>query len=278
MNFGRVVKLYVNGFTIEKLRINFSIEYRKAATPAEGHVEVYNLTRQSRTRIATAGGRFRIQAGHAGRTLYTIGDGDVRRVSHSVMPPDVVTRIYFGGNVEDRQNAVWVQAFPGSVHTRSIVEDAVSTYDRLVLGDISAIPADSRQTDFSASGQTDSELKDFLEPIGFYFYEDKGVVNVAALGEVASAASGTISESSGMIGSPEHTEDGVRVRTLLSGRYSLADTLRVHSTANPLGNTLYTVESIKHVGDNWGGGFETQYELIDPALQEQETDDSQQAD
>ena len=113
MNFGRVVKLYVNGFTIEKLRINFSIEYRKAATPAEGACRGLQLDAAVADAHRHCGRPVPHPGGARGGARSTrLGDGDVRRVSHSVMPPDVVTRIYFGGNVEDRQNAVWVQAFP----------------------------------------------------------------------------------------------------------------------------------------------------------------------
>ena len=250
---------------ISDLHVEFDIEYDTSTTPARGTFDVRNLSPDSRRRITESGKRLRFRAGYEGADLSLFADGDISRVEHKVEPPDHVTTIHFAGNSLAQRRAVFVADYPGQppVETpvANIVRDAIATFDGLKSGNLDAIPADVVETDFSKSGQTNQILKSLLHPLELRHYEQYGEINVTRYGEAVSSGL-TISEDTGMIGSPEIREDrSLRVQMRLSSRLVLGDSTRIRSARTPVGGGEWKVVGIRHSGDNHAGDFQTIYDL-----------------
>ena len=239
---------------ITDLLISFRIRREASSTPAEGHVDIYNLTEIHEKRIKERGEKIRLEAGYADQ-LNLVFDGDVRRVERQRHELDRVTRIYVGGNVFAQTVSIFVRSYEGEVSVRDIVRDGVETLE-LELGPIDLIPADAVETDFRYNGSTRVLLSQRLEPLGMEWYEDNGVVRFSRIGMTADdrPQGVTVSERTGMIGTPTITDDGIRVATLLDSRLRIDTRLQVESEFIEPGEQ-WKIVSVEHSGDNREGKF-----------------------
>ena len=260
---------------IDDLFVRFRVRREATSTPAEGVIDVYNLNQSNETRIRERGRRVQLEAGYAGE-LETIFDGDVRRVERERVDLDRITRIHVGGNVERQTRSVFDRSYAGAVSVRDIVRDGIAALG-FSAGSLDLIPADATETDFSFTGPTRIMLTHRLRPLGLEWYEDAGVVRISKIRETADdrPQGVTISEQSGMIGSPTTTDDGIRVRTLLDPRLTLDARVRVLSrvladaasgdavneaATEVADGQMFKVIEFEHAGDNREGDFVTTIE------------------
>ena len=257
---------------IGDLFVRFRVRREATSTPAEGTIDIVNLNQSNETRIRERGRRVRLEAGYAGE-LETIFDGDVRRVERERVDLDRITRIHVGGYVERQTRSVFVRSYIGEVSVRDIVRDGIDVLE-FDAGPLDLIPEDAIETDFSFTGPTRILLTHRLQPLGLEWYEDAGVVRISRILQTADDRPQgiTISEQSGMIGSPTTTDDGIRVRTLLDPRLTLDTRVRVESrvladaasgdavneaATETSSGQMYKVIEVEHSGDNREGSYES---------------------
>ena len=239
---------------VDNLLIRFRIRREATSTPAEGHVDIANLHPDNERRIHERGRRVRLEAGY-GDVLNLIFEGDVRRVERQREALDRITRVHVGGNVmrQTSPKAVIVHTWEGVTPIRTIVADAVAVMG-FDLGSLDLIPADAVETDFQYNDDARLLLTFRLKPLGIEWFEDDGVIRFSRIqksaSEVASAV--TISEASGMIGTPTVTDDGIRVITLLDNRIKLDSRVTVESSLLDDTTAQWKVIVVEHSGDNRG--------------------------
>lgn len=264
---------------IDGLFVHFNIRREATSTPAEGTIDIYNLNESNETRIRERAVRVLLEAGYQG-AVEPIFDGVVRRVERQRVDLDRIVRVHVGGKISGAEVAgqgrrsVFVRGYETTVSVRELVADGVETLG-LVLGDISIIPEDAVETDFSYNGDTQLMLRERLRPLGIEWYEEDGVVRFSKIrASVDDRIEGVvISERTGMLGSPTETDDGVTVRTLLDPRLRLDTRIRIESSVLDRGasgdaeniragevtlpGTVFKVVEVTHEGDNREGPFET---------------------
>ena len=263
--------------TVEDLLIRFRVQKYANGTPAEGEIDIYNLADASETRVQERGKAVVLFAGYDGR-LEEVFRGDVRRVERFREKYDRITRIHVGGAVQNRTVAIFRRAYEGETAVRTIVQDAVAELG-LDIGPLTLIPADATKTNFRYNGGSISLLLDrLLEPYGVSWYEEDGTVRFTRLQASADDRPDgvTISENTGLIGTPTRTDDGIRFKTLLDHRLKLDTVVTVQAFAAVLragsggGGTneraaelegaRWKVVEVVHGGDNREGEFYTQVE------------------
>ena len=259
---------------IEDLYLRFRIKREATATPAEGEIDIFNLNESNETRIRERAVRVLLEAGYEGGTLETIFDGAVRRVERQRVDLDRITRIHVGGKTSRAETAVserrsiFMRTYEGTVSVRDIIRDAVEHLG-LELGDMSLIPEDAVETDFRYNGSTQLMMRERLRPRGIEWYEEDGVIRFSRYRRTGDDRTVTISERTGMIGTPAVTDDGIRVSTLLDARIRLDTRFRVESSvlddaasgdainerAGELRGGTWKVVRLEHAGDNRLGEF-----------------------
>ena len=261
---------------IEDLFIKFRIRREATNTPAAGEIDIYNLNQSNETRIRDRGMRVLLEAGYAGN-FNPIFDGDIRRVERERVDLDRITRIHIGGNVARQAASIFIKSYVGETLVRQIVRDGIEVLG-LDAGPLDLIPITAVETDYDYAGPTRLMLTRLLSPRGIEWYEDNGgVVRISKIGVTADdrPQGVTISEQSGMIGSPTTTDDGIRVLTLLDSRLTLDTRIRIESAVlaaaasgdavnevaeEITGNPTWKVIQVEHAGDNREGEFVTQVE------------------
>ena len=258
---------------VERLFIRFQLRREATATPVEGHVDVFNLNESNETRVREAGLRIQVDAGY-GDDLSRILDGSVRRVERVREGLDRVTRVHVGGKKGKGAKAgpAFMRAYEGDVTVRTIVADGVAVLG-LELGSLDPIPEDEVETNYRYNGPARDMLTTLLYERGIEWYNDDGVARFSGPGKTLDDRPDgvTISERTGMLGTPTVTEDGIRVKSLLNAKLRLDTKFRVVSAvldnaasgdatnqrAAEVEGAFWKVVFVEHEGDNRGGGFMT---------------------
>ena len=246
---------------IEDLFIKFRIKKQSTNTPADGEIEIYNLNEMNETRIRERGKKVVLEAGYE-ETLEKIFDGDVRRVSRERAELDRITVVHVGGNQTRLTHSTFIRTYQGPVSVRDIVKDGVENLG-FTLGPVELIPADAIENDFRYSGSTRNMLTQRLRPLGVEWFEEDGVVRFTTIKKSGDdrPQGVIISETTGMIGTPTVTDDGVRVSTMLDARLKLDTKIRIETTAPEIDSgDIYKVIEVIHSGDNRGGEYSTTIE------------------
>ena len=275
----RTVRAIVGGgeetLTIEDLFIRFRLRREATSTPASGTVEIFNLNETNEVRIRERGKRICLLAGY-GDDPSLIFDGSIRRVERLRAGLDRITRIHVGGRaVAEPRRSMFVRSYEGEVTIRDIVRDGVTELG-FQIGPVDLIPEEAVETDFTYSGPTRLMISQRLDPFGVKWYEDGGVIYFTRMQKTGDdrPAGVTISEQTGMIGSPTVTDDGIRVRMLLDDRLKLDTRFQVQTSvispgasgertskrAAEIEGAKWKVIEVTHAGDNREGEFSTTVE------------------
>ncbi|MDE2848199.1 MAG: hypothetical protein OXO51_15970 [Gemmatimonadota bacterium] len=249
---------------IKDLYIRFRVRREVGGAPADGFVDVYNLTPQSEERIRTRGERVKIRAGYDGE-MAQIFDGDVRRVERVRHELDRITRVLIGGMAVRQARAVFNRTYAGETPVRTIFSDAVKSMG-FDVGPLDLIPEDATETDFTYNEETRVLLEYIVKPYDLTYYETDGVIGVTRIGSSADdrPQGVQVNERTGMIGTPTVTDKGIRLDTLLDPRLKIDTRVRIESLIledDERGNQAYKVVALVHQGDNREGPFNTVAEL-----------------
>ena len=249
---------------VEDLLLAFRFRREATSTPADGHVDIYNLTEDNETRIHERAVRIALEAGYQ-NTRETLFDARVRRVERQRVGLDRITRVHVGGQTspselpQSAKRSIFIRTYSGTIAIREIIRDAVDVLG-LDIGSLDLVPADEVETDFQYAGPTQELLTWRLRPLGIEWYEDNGVIKFSRFAKSADDRDGVIiSEKTGMIGTPTVTDDGIRVSSLLDARLQLDTLIRVESTLER-SNRLWKIIEVQHSGDNREGNYETTVE------------------
>ncbi len=254
----RVILVEVAGLAIDKLRIGIDIEQQ--AKELTGKVLIYNMAPSTESHIENEGERVRITAGYRGLEA-VLFDGVIHRVQRKREQMRRVCRIDLtsfaaGANV---LGGIAVRSYAGNESVARMVRDLAADVG-LGVGPLDAIPTGAAVPNFAWAGSATQALDSLLGRFGLTWYEDAGTLRVNAPGRPQLDLDNVvISPKTGMIGIPERTDEGAKVKTLLNPRHKIGSTVVLESETL---SGIWKVVSYHHKGDNWDEGpFETALDL-----------------
>ena len=254
---GRNIRYVV--LAVEDLRIEFGLrsELQQSSNPST--VKIYNLRRESASLIGDPDQVVQVRAGYEEDISDSVPliEGDIRRVLNEDTGLDRVTTIVIGGSDRATAAAVISLSIPGPVRLRQVVQDIVEAMG-LGVEQLYAIPEDDEIEDgYQFNGPGKTALRSLLAPRGLTAYEVGGKIHVAAADQASAGGVVTVSDQTGMIGSPSATETGARVKMALTGGIELDQLVEIDSLRL---KGRFKVTSRVHRGDNWTGEFVTEIE------------------
>jgi len=106
-------------------------------------------------------------------------------------------------------------------------------------------------------GNTGDYMRQFAKNEDALFFIDDGKINMVKAADPPRGEAVSITPSSGLIGSPKITEDGIEGRCLLNPMFKLNGL--VHVESGDTGSAIYKVIKFTHIGDTRGNDWYTEF-------------------
>jgi len=217
-----------------------------SATQNETTIKIANLNKQARDFLATEGTPFNrvrnrrrqkifVQAGRESTGVATIFMGDITLVNVA-QPPDIWTEI----------RAVTSQFQKGDIISTS--EGPLSTLNAIskkaadALGVSLQFEADDKQiANYGYTGSVTKQVDKLAELASVDAFVDDEVLVVKNINAPLSGRRRELSAANGMVGKPEFTDFGVKVKFLFDVYTKVGDELEIVSEVYPAANGRYVI-------------------------------------
>ena len=231
--------------TVDGLRTLFRI----IATPTQdvdvSTVSIYNLSDNTAGALSI-GDAIRLETRRVGEPYQRLFESNIAGVRNIREEADTLTEITIS-SLSLKQLAI-SESFQGRQPLRQVVTGII--VDKAELELTGAHRLDGYQVDNAiVTGGTADAVNTLIAPYNLVAYQVGNQVRIYESGVSTTDTVRLINAESGMIGVPEITSEGVRVRIVLDGSIEPQHMVRIASTRSPSANGDYRVVRIMHVGD-----------------------------
>ncbi|ALR08552.2 phage protein [Xylella fastidiosa] len=249
--FGRQYRLEIGsaqeGIAIDTLRIAFDIRKTSDSTPNPAKITVWNLNRDHLSLLTSRQyNRVRLLAGYAELRLLFVGDiikPSVRRDG-----TDYVIELECGDGDHDYRNAHVSFSLAAGATDAQVLSALSTSMPSTRLGPIQMQGQRGLSRGKVLSGNTRDLLDALAKNHGADWSIQDGALMLLPADTVLAGDAVLLSQSSGMMGSPEVTDDGLKITTLLNPALRIGGLVRVDSII-PIYNGDYKITSLHDMGD-----------------------------
>ena len=247
---------------VEELRITFDLHIDDQSSSSPSTVKIWNLGKRSASHIAEPRQIVRVRAGYGDiANSEPLFEGETRRVLHERTGVDRVTTIVLGRSDSATTGALVSISLVGPVRLRDLVRRIVDAMGLRIESD-HAVPDEELEEGFVYNGSAKSALKELLEPHKVTAYAVGSVMHFTHRDNEPERGTFFLSHATGLIGTPSLTDDeGLGAKMALNRSIELGQLVEVSSEAV---DGWFSVKTIVHRGDNWGGDFVTEIEGTKP--------------
>ena len=264
--FGREVVLNVAGTRIASrtlqqnevktvLRVGFSVVRDLKKNPNTVDVTIYNLRKDTRTRLQTKNLPTRLEAGYIDN-VSQIFSGDLQYGNSLRNGPDWITTLQSGDGNRQYKSARINTSFKGPISPGQVLR-RVGQALGLNLGNLTekadkgSLRASLKQFgDIVLSGKAEQELTKITKSMGYSWSIQDGQLQLLEPNETIKTADPVLlTNGTGLVGSPEAGEDGVvSARSLLQPDLLPGRRVRIQSREI---DGFFRVEKVTFSGDTW---------------------------
>lgn len=238
------------------LSIEFDIDKTGSSSPNKVGLTIYNLSPDSRKFVEKRKQALIIRAGYESG-MATLCSGEIDRVTHVREGGEWLTKIEAQDGMTAYGNVVHEVLGP-----RATERDAVGKLARelgLTVGSIKGLSDKAYQHGRTLSGPARSELDAICRARKLRWSIQDGALVIYPIGGATDLDAVVLSPATGLIGSPERTEEGYRLRSLLQGQITPGRRIRVDSDGI---DGDFVAESVTHKGQSHGNDWYTDIEAI----------------
>jgi hypothetical protein len=254
--FLRKVRLVVGdidqgGLEITDLRIAFNIQLVLAGYASSGTIKIYNLSKSNRNKIQEEFTELFLYAGYEDN-ISLIFSGNIVTVTHEKNGPDWITEITAGDAIKAINGSTINKSLPAGQNTESIFNELISQMDGVSKGVTEGLrDCISNKRSLLRGLVLSGNVRDWLDKLsktcGFDYSVNNGVIETTNIGQpLTDVPPVQVSDVKGLVDSPQKTEMGMKIKSLLLPQLKLARVIEVQSTVSE-GN--YRMDKINHVGD-----------------------------
>lgn len=257
--FGRVCYLVIgkdgNGIEIRNLRVKFNVTKNSGEDPNTAKIEVYNLNPDNQSQIIKEFNDVQLIVGYKSEERL-IFSGQIRTAVPTVAGTDRIMTIECGDG--DREV---LRGFVNKSFEKGVTADEIVAECQQAMFGIKPVYQDSLPTSYSRgrtiSGRASDVLTEQCNADDAQWSIQDGDMLILKDGTVRPNAVWLINQSTGMLGSPEPTTIGVKVKTLLNPAYLIGGVAKIDSLIFSGG---VRIEKINHIGDTHGESWLSQLE------------------
>ena len=241
----------------ETLRVQFNIRLGGDSAQQPSTIRIYNLAEDTASIMTVTDNAVSLSAGYADTLTGLIYEGQVRRGDTERHGLDRITTLALG-NSDSQKATIFTRSY-AHISLRDIIRDISGIMGLAVHPSISIVPQETL-AEWSYIGRCRDALDALLTPRGIHWHTtSQSIMFGAAASGTPNTGSFTLSQASGLIGSPARTEDGMKAKMVLNADIDVGQTIIMDSVYLTGG---YTVKTVLHHGDTWEGEWATDVEAI----------------
>lgn len=249
---GQLGKIYSN------LRIRFKIIKTSDSKPNKSNVQVFNLTKETRTLAEKKGQVFILSAGYE-TTEEVLFSGDVARIITELESSDYVTTFEAGDGEKAFQTARLDKSFQEGVDIKDVFSELITSLGKTVK-DISSIKSSKIINGISLTGLSRTHLDDLTKRFGLEWSIQDGAVQILEKNKSTKESAIVLTVDSGLIGIPKRKEDGsIDIVSLLQPQIKPGRIIRLESKFI---SGDFVCRKVIHSGDTHGQDWYSQIEAI----------------
>ncbi|WP_169753524.1 phage protein [Campylobacter mucosalis] len=259
--FGRSYTLEIGNKTksviIENLQISFSIEKTITDEPNNAKIEIYNLNVNNRNALTKKEfNKVTLKVGY-GDDNRLIFAGDINKAYTTRQDLDFITTLECGDGQSDYTNAKIYTSLKAGVKDSDIVNMCLKEMSSKKGG--VELPKDKALPRCKVLA---GNIRDYLKKVANNNNADwhilDGNLNILPKDKVLSLNEGFVLEqTTGLINTPEITDEGVKLTCLLNPKINIGSLVRVKSILSEYDGD-YKVQKLTHNGDFLGDTWQTE--------------------
>jgi len=263
---------------LSELKFHFNIRQQDATTPNTATIRVYNLAEQTAQLIQTEFSRVVLQAGYKYTTSGIIFDGTIvqTRKGRERNVDSYLDIMAAEGTLPYQFAVVNKTLAPGSTpkDQANAISEALKPYN-LTIGNDAGLVGGTLPRGKVLFGMALAHLDQLTETTGSTWVIQRGQINVVPLTGYLAGEAVQLNSSTGLIGTPEATQEGIKLQCLINPKIRLGGRIQINnrdintvinrgpplaSPVNPFGGAFasvtadgfYRVVVIEYEGDSRG--------------------------
>lgn len=238
------------------LKIAFKIEKFSDSTPNKADVTITNLSKSSQDFIKK-GMRLSLTAGY--KSDYgLIFTGNIDKINSVKNGTDWDTKIEIKDGGKEFRNTMISKSFSPNTTISTVINDIIKELG-FSKGNIRGIPSGKFSNGTSLNLPAKQVLDNYAKSYNFTYTVNDGVIHFLAGNNTINSMAILLKSDSGLIGSPEPTEKGIKVRSLLRWNIYPVALIRIESEKIK-GN--FKAGNITHTGDSFGNDWYSDIEVF----------------
>lgn len=264
--FGRVLEFKIGNrkecIIINNLRVTFSIKKTLSSEPNTAEISVYNLNNSNRNLITSKQYHFlELSVCYKEDVLRLIFCGDILTVENKLTGQDIITTMRCGDGHRAYTEKTIIKTMQKGQKDSDFLNEAVSSFgvqkgeinlpnDR-ILPRGKVMMCDTREVMHKIAINNNAD----------WSIQDDQLVVIPKNKALANSEGWVISKTTGMIGSPKKSNEGLEITTLCNPHYRIGSLVRVDSVLTEY-NGDYKIKSIEHNGDLYGTNWHSKLVCI----------------
>lgn len=246
------------GKEFKELRTTFKVKKTGTRTLNTAEVTIYNLSKESRALADRRGGALLLKAGYKDPPMKLLFSGAIRLAKHEQDGPDWVTSFECADGIRAYTAVVVHESF-GPDTTEKAVIDALAKKLGVDMGTIKGLS----EAKYGKGRQLSGPARYYLDALclrrRLRWTINDGVLQIIPFGSSTDEDAVLLKPDTGLIGSPERTESGIKVVSLLQGGINPGRRIKVEAK-NIQGD--FIAENVTHIGDSHGDDWYTEIEAL----------------
>jgi hypothetical protein len=244
------------GKSWDNLRITFKIDKFADSTPNKAEITVTNFSKETQSYIKK-GMNLSLTCGY--KSDYgQIFTGTIDKIQSVKNGTDWETLLEIKDGGKEFRNTMINKSFSPNSTISTVINDIIKDLG-FSKGNLSGIPSGKFSNGTSINLPAKQVLDNYAKSYGFTYTVNDGVIHILSNNSTINSTAILLNPDSGLIGSPETTEKGYKIRSLL--RWNIYPVALVSIDSQKLkGN--FRIGNINHSGDSRGNDWYSDLEVF----------------
>lgn len=259
--FGRVIQLNIGNskesLVYNNLRITFDVTKTINSEPNSGEVSIYNLNQTNRNLITSKHyNQVELYVSYREDDLRMIFKGDIITVTNIQSGLDIITKLKCSDGYFAYTEKTIIKTLSSGQSDSDVINESLNSFGiqkgNIDLPNDKVLPrgrvfmCDTREAVSKVARNNNAD----------WSIQDNQLVIVPKNKAIRNDEGFVISSKTGMIGSPQKTNQGLEVTTLCNPHYRIGSLIKIESKIAEY-NGDYKIQSIQHSGDLLGGDWKS---------------------